>query len=106
MYNHSRGVERDEQEAVVWYRKAAEQGLPEAQYNLGVMYRQGRGVELIDSVTGASMAEHNKSQALFWYHRAGENGYKDAWNAIEKLEAEEEPSACRQDNYQTAPGYV
>jgi TPR repeat protein len=29
---------------VSWYRKAAEQGLSEAQYNLGVMYANGEGV--------------------------------------------------------------
>jgi TPR repeat protein len=31
-------------EAAKWYRKAAEQGLPEAQYFLGVMYHNGQGV--------------------------------------------------------------
>ena len=31
-------------EAVKWYRKAAEQGDAEAQYNLGVMYDKGEGV--------------------------------------------------------------
>lgn len=31
-------------EAVRWYRKAAEQGFAEAQYNLGFMYEKGMGV--------------------------------------------------------------
>jgi TPR repeat protein len=31
-------------EAVKWYRKAAEQGFPEAQYGLGVCYANGDGV--------------------------------------------------------------
>ena len=30
--------------AVKWYRKAANQGLAYAQFNLGVMYYEGRGV--------------------------------------------------------------
>ena len=34
----------DDAKAVSWYRKAAEQGLADAQYNLGWMYALGRGV--------------------------------------------------------------
>ena len=32
------------EEAVKWYRKAAEQGLLDAQFNLSEMYRKGLGV--------------------------------------------------------------
>ena len=38
------GVPQDYAEAVKWYRLAAEQGYARAQYNLGVMYDNGRGV--------------------------------------------------------------
>ena len=38
------GVPQDYAEAVSWFRKAAEQGSANAQYNLGQMYRQGQGV--------------------------------------------------------------
>ena len=31
-------------ESVKWYHKAAEQGLKEAQYNLGLCYKNGMGV--------------------------------------------------------------
>ena len=34
-----------DEEAAVWYRKAAEQGHPGAQNNLGLLYFTGRGVE-------------------------------------------------------------
>ena len=47
-------------EAVKWYRKAAEQGLSQAQYNLGVMYAEGRGVE------------QNDAEAVKWYRKAAE----------------------------------
>ena len=36
------GVEQDDATAVGWYRKAADQGDANAQYNLGVMYEKGR----------------------------------------------------------------
>jgi TPR repeat protein len=35
MYYYGRGVPRDYGEAVRWYRKSAEQGYPQAQYDLG-----------------------------------------------------------------------
>jgi hypothetical protein len=37
------GVPRDYTEAVEWYRKAAGQGVRDAQYNLGVSYRERAG---------------------------------------------------------------
>ena len=39
-YEEGLGVHQDYVEAVQWYRKAAEQGLANAQYNLGVMYER------------------------------------------------------------------
>ena len=44
MYNLGRGVPQDETEAVRWFRLAADQGLADAQYNLGGMYWIGHGV--------------------------------------------------------------
>ena len=37
-------MSQDYAEALKWSRKAADQGHAPAQYNLGVMYRNGRGV--------------------------------------------------------------
>ena len=36
-------------EAVMWFRKSAEQGFVEAQYHLGAMYLEGRGLVQSDS---------------------------------------------------------
>ena len=44
MYAIGRGVAQDDQQAVTWYRKAAEQGDADAQYNLGIRYADGKGV--------------------------------------------------------------
>ena len=38
------GVAKDEAEAAKWFRKAAEQNVADAQYNLGVCYDSGEGV--------------------------------------------------------------
>mmetsp|Transcript_6338 Transcript_6338/g.13806 ORF Transcript_6338/g.13806 Transcript_6338/m.13806 type:complete len:92 (-) Transcript_6338:35-310(-) len=40
-----RGVCKNETEAVIWYRKAAEQNNSNAQCNLGTMLAKGRGVD-------------------------------------------------------------
>jgi len=37
-------VAKDPEEAVKWFRKAGEQNLAPAQYNLGVCYANGDGV--------------------------------------------------------------
>ncbi len=49
-------------QAVHWYRKAAEQKHPLAQFNLGVMYAEGQGVP------------SDKSQSLLWFDRAAHLG--------------------------------
>ncbi len=55
MYADGRGVAKDAQQAVVWYRKAADQGDADAQNNLGVMYANGAGVP------------KDAQQAYFWW---------------------------------------
>ena len=53
-------------EKVKSYRKAAEQGLAKAQYDLGVCYGNGYGVE------------KNYSEAVKWYRKAAEQGLAKA----------------------------
>lgn len=56
------GVAENPFEAVKWYRKAAEQGHPRAQRNLGACYEAGRGV-IADPV-----------EAARWYRAAAQQG--------------------------------
>ena len=58
-------------EAIKWYRKAAEQGDPDAQFHLGLCYDEGCGVP------------ENKAEAIKWFQKAAEQGH--AWG-IEFLE--------------------
>ena len=44
MYDDGRGVPQDYAQALVWLRKAADQGNAAAQTNLGAMYGLGLGV--------------------------------------------------------------
>lgn len=60
------GKHQDEEQAVDLFRKVIEHGDAKAQFNLGVMYRYGRGVEQDDA------------QAVYWYRKAAEQGSSDA----------------------------
>jgi TPR repeat protein len=51
----------DEQEAIKWFRKAAEQGNPDAEDTLGVHYEVGEGVE------------QDYAKAAYWFRRAAEH---------------------------------
>ena len=62
MFANGQGVPKDEQQAVVWYRKAAEQGNARAQNNLGIVYSSGQGVP------------KDEQQAVVWYRKAAEQG--------------------------------
>jgi len=56
----------DDTAAANWYRRAAEQGRADAQHLLGLMYRDGAGVE------------RDATQAVAWYRKAAAQGNADA----------------------------
>ena len=61
-YDNGEGVPEDDREAVKWYRKAADQRLTLAQYNLGLAYAAGEGVPEDDR------------EAVKWYRKAADQG--------------------------------
>jgi TPR repeat protein len=65
MYETGEGVEKDDKEAVKWYRKAAEQGEHAAQFNLGQMYRNGIGVpkDIVTAYTWHNIAAANGNES-------------------------------------------
>jgi eukaryotic-like serine/threonine-protein kinase len=60
------GVPQDNDEAVVWFQKAANQGLAKAQKNLGDMYFFGRG------------QDRDYKQAMVWFSKAADQNFADA----------------------------
>ena len=66
MHKNGNGVCEDYQEALFWFRKSAEQNLPEAQYEIGMMYHEGIGV-LQDYL-----------EALYWLEKASVQGHTEA----------------------------
>lgn len=93
-------------EAAVWYERAAMQGLAEAQNNLGVMLKDGQGVERDEAKAvgwfrraarqgnvlaqsnlgwmfhGGRGVEQNYDSARHWYHKAALQGHAAAQNNL------------------------
>ena len=57
---------QDYERAFTFYTKAAEQGDPISQYNLGVMYKDGKGVN------------KDRAKAIFWLEKASNEGLVEA----------------------------
>src|SRR5207247_7661657 len=51
-YAKAEGVPQSFQDAFKWYRSSAEQGLADAQYNLGLLYETGQGVTRDEAEAG------------------------------------------------------
>ncbi len=60
------GVKQDYKRAGFWFREAADHGIANARYNLGVLYHQGLGVK------------PDIKQAIQWYKSAAELGHPEA----------------------------
>jgi len=62
-YRTGRGVARDDQAAIRWYRAAADKGLAEAQFELGKVYDRGTG------------GPRDPFEAVRWYRLAAQQGF-------------------------------
>ena len=71
------GVEKDFAVAAAWFRKAAEKGLSGAQYELGMMYKEGRGVQK-DSV-----------KAVEWLGKAAKQGNVHAQSLLDMIQGQD-----------------
>ena len=72
-YANGNGISQSYTEAVKWFRLAAEQGVAEAQFNLGVCYYFGEGVA------------KNKATAIRWWKKAAAQGNSDAQDNLRNL---------------------
>lgn len=60
------GVTQNFEKAALWFREAADNKIANADYNLGVLYHQGLGVE------------RDLDRALYWYREAAKLGHPEA----------------------------
>jgi TPR repeat protein len=80
MYAKGEGVPQDLAQAMDWYRKAAERGYADAQYNLGVMYANASGVP------------QDFVQAHKWFSLAAAQGEADAIKDRDAIAAKMTPA--------------
>jgi hypothetical protein len=73
MYRNGQGVSKDYAEALEWFRKAAERGHPQAQFNLGNMYLKGQGVK------------PDREEARKWFTKAADRGHKGSRKALDAM---------------------
>ena len=66
LYYSGKGVRRDDQQALLWFKRAAEAGQPTAQFFLGLQYYYGRGVP------------RDLARAYSWCDIALTNGYSES----------------------------
>lgn len=79
MYESGFGVEPNQDSALEWYRKSAEQGHAKAQYWLGStclarLYRRWRGIH--------PMVGISRDDAIAWLRKAAEQGHVEAQKAL------------------------
>ena len=74
MYHNGIGVEQNDEKAVYWHRKAAEQGDAEGQFSLGWLYYQGIGVK------------KDYKKASEWFGKAADQGLTEAQAKLKELE--------------------
>ena len=67
------GVRKDYQKTRLWYEKSAAQRHANAQYGLGFLYENGKGVR------------QNRTIAKEWYGKACDNGFQDGCDAYARL---------------------
>jgi TPR repeat protein len=79
MCRAGRGVERDKELAIKWYKKAILQKNGRAMFNLATAYYNGDGVTIDDT------------KAFAWFTLALENGSKDADEAVKRMKSESSP---------------
>jgi hypothetical protein len=91
IYLNGDAVPKDVTKSALWFRKAAEQGLSDAQYNLAGAYSDGEGVPL------------DYAQATIWFRKAADQG--DAGAQLNLGAAYEVGQGVPQDYAQAAVWY-
>jgi TPR repeat protein len=75
MYLKGQGVEQNYEEAGKWFRKAAENRLPQGQYRLAELYTEGEGVP------------RDYEFAYIWYSVGAAHKHKPSLNALDKAKS-------------------
>ena len=83
LYYSGKGIRRDDQKSLYWFRRAAEAGQPTAQFFLGLHYYYGRGVR------------RDLARAHSWCDIAMTNGYSESLFCRDAVALEMSPEDTR-----------
>jgi len=110
LYAQGVGVPRDQEQALYWYRKAADQGHPGGEWNLAFRYVKGQGVpvdylkarQLFRQAAQSGLAcaqydlgimfmeglggDKDLNEATTWFRRAADQGYREAVKILKQLD--------------------
>jgi TPR repeat protein len=91
-YKYGIGTEQNHAVSLAWFRKAADQGDADAQFNLGRIYGKATG-------TYATMraAPQDDVEAVKWYRRSAEQDYRPAQFNLAEIYAEGSGGVPRDD---------
>ena len=92
MYLNGEGIGQDNEQAAIWFERAAENGHPYSMFRIGDMYHTGRGVE------------KDKAQAARWFRKAAESGASrtdEAWYSSQLRQMQMSSMAASQQRQQT-----
>lgn len=83
---------KDEKKAVEWFTKSANQGDMYGQYNLGLMYKQGKGVK------------QDYQQAFDWFSKAAGQGNAQAMTALGNMY--DDGTGVKKDEFEAVEWYM
>ena len=73
-------VDKDLQEAMYWLKKSAQQGLPEAQYDLAYWSESDASIFNLGNTI-----ERSPENAFYWYSKSAQAGYALAYGRLGKM---------------------
>ncbi len=82
------GAAPDYLQAAEWYRKAAEQNHPLAQFNLGQMFAHGHGVERDDEAATVWIRRSADGGGAGAQFKMGDRFYRESMNSTDNIAAE------------------
>lgn len=93
MHLKGQGVEQNYEEAGKWFRRSAEQSVPQAQYKLGKLYSDGNGVP------------QDNEFAYVWYSVGAAHQHKKSADAMSSLQSELSEEEMKEAN-KIIPEYI
>ncbi len=78
MYLRGKGIPKGKEKAIYWFQKAAEQGHPLSQHQVGTLYLQGT-VVLKGDVRVIEVTHQDEKQGFYWLEKAAQQEFAESF---------------------------